>query len=166
MYMGLLDRLINKIGEVVGEEAKEGLQKAFGSGQRPAGQTGSADTDHYSNTDGQQAFGDGYYDFDGRPLADKLYEVLRDEFPEYVVNENVSPETLGGTGRFMRYSYGVYKDGQPKLFIMIINNNTCAMREYRWSKEQAEKAGVTLINFRLNEPNSVMYIRDRLHKYL
>ncbi|MBO7401791.1 MAG: hypothetical protein J6U10_02235, partial [Lachnospiraceae bacterium] len=77
-----------------------------------------------------------------------------------------SPETLGGTGRFMRYSYGVYKDGQPKLFIMIINNNTCAMREYRWSKEQAEKAGVTLINFRLNEPNSVMYIRDRLHKYL
>ena len=92
--------------------------------------------------------------------------MLEREFPEYQVRDRVSPETIGGTGRFMRYSFGVYKDDRPKLFIMLIGKTTCRLREYRWSKEQAEKAGVTLINFIEHEPNSVPYITQRLHKYL
>lgn len=106
-----------------------------------------------------------YYD-DGRSVHVKLLEVLESEFPQYTVRRNVSPTTIGGTGKFMDYSYGVYEGPYPKLFIMIIRNTTCSHRQYRWSKEQAQRAGVTMINFRENEPNSVPYITARLHKYL
>ncbi|MBQ6183049.1 MAG: zinc ribbon domain-containing protein [Clostridia bacterium] len=103
---------------------------------------------------------------DGRDVSEKLREVLASEFPAYTFRENVSPAEIGGTGKFMNYSFAVYKDNAPKLFMMIIGKTTCTHREYRWSKEQAQKAGVTMINFIRHEPNSVIYIKDRLHKYL
>ena len=106
-----------------------------------------------------------YYD-DGRDVSVKLREVLASEFASYTVKENVSPATIGGTGKFMNYSFAVYQGETPKLFMMIIGKTTCTHREYRWSKEQAAKAGVTMINFMAHEPNSVLYIKTRLHKYL
>jgi len=54
----------------------------------------------------------------------------------------------------------------PKLFIMIVGKNTTTHREYRWSREQAERAGVTMINFVAHYPNEIPYIVDRLHQYL
>ncbi len=109
---------------------------------------------------------DPMYRYDGREVDDKLREVLASEFPAYTFRENVSPTEIGGTGKFMNYSFAVYKDGEPKLFMMIIGKTTTSHREYRWSKEQAQKAGVTMLNFMRHEPNSVLYIKDRLHKYL
>ena len=97
---------------------------------------------------------------------EKLLKVLEAEFPEYDVVENVSPATIGGVGRFMNYSIGVYKGETPKLFIMIIGKTTCAHREYRWSKEEAMKNHIEMINFVEHYPNTIAYITDRLHKYL
>ena len=96
----------------------------------------------------------------------KLLNVLASEFPQYTVYENVSPTTIGGVGRFMPYSLGVYDGDVPKLFIMLVGKSTTAHREYRWSKEQAERAGVTMINFVEHYPNEIPYIVDRLHQYL
>ena len=166
--MGLLDKLISGIGKVVGESAADGIKKALQGEINDAKQAFNG-TNEADNTtgydDGTQEDG-GLYAEDGRPAAEKILEVLEREFPEYQVRDKVSPETLGGTGRFMRYSFGIYKDNVPKLFIMLIGKTTCRLREYRWSKEQAEKAGVTLINFIEHEPNSIPYITQRLHKYL
>lgn len=99
-------------------------------------------------------------------VDEKLRNILKSEFPQYEVREEVSPETLGGTGKFLPYSFGVYENGAPKLFIMVVYNNTCADRLYRWSKEEAEKAGVTLINFVHAFENREDYIINRLHQYL
>jgi hypothetical protein len=172
--MGLLDKLISGIGKVVGESAADGIKKALQGEIDDAKQAFNGTNEAGSTTASYNTTGDdnegsedgGLYNEDGRPAAEKIREVLEREFPEYQVRDNVSPETIGGTGRFMRYSFGVYKDNAPKLFIMLIGKTTCRLREYRWSKEQAEKAGVTLINFIVHEPNSVPYITQRLHKYL
>ena len=98
--------------------------------------------------------------------ATKIRNVLAGQFPLYQVQENVSPVTIGGTGRFMNYSFGVYQMGVPKLFIMLIGKTTCSHREYRWAKEQAAKAGVPMINFIVHYPNEISYITNRLHQYL
>lgn len=104
--------------------------------------------------------------FEDKEVDEKLREILASEFPQYEVKEQVSPTTIGGEGKFLPYDFAVYENGQPKLFIMVVYNNTCASREYRWSKEQAEFAGVTMINFVYAFENKKDYMIDRLHQYL
>ena len=105
-------------------------------------------------------------DTSGLTCREKILRVLADEFPRYDVKENVSPHTIGGQGRFMNYSIGVYDMDKPVLFIMIIGKTTTSHREYRWSREEAEKRGITFLNFIEHYPNRVEYIKERLHKYI
>lgn len=146
----------------VAQDAKEAVEKsanAVGTDQEPEWArkpepTAPSYEDDYESDEAQI------------PVADKIRSVMASEFPAYELRENVSPTTLGGTGRFMDYSFGVYQDGTPKLFMMIVGKTTCAHSEYRWSKEQAQAAGVEMINFVAHYPNKVDYIVNRLHQYL
>ena len=72
----------------------------------------------------------------------------------------------GGTGRFMDYDIVVYDGTQPKLVIMIIGKTTTSHREYRWSREEAEKRGCDFFNFIDHYPNRPEYITKRLHTVL
>ncbi|MBR4164579.1 MAG: hypothetical protein IKR11_13745 [Solobacterium sp.] len=103
---------------------------------------------------------------DGKTCREKILEVLASEFPQYTVKEDVSPTTIGGTGKFMNYSIAVYDGETPKLFMMLIDKTTTFHREYRWSREEAEKKGYTFLNFVKHYPNTIPYITDRLHQYL
>ena len=103
---------------------------------------------------------------DAKSAKEKIVEVLSEEFPAYSIRYDVSPVSIGGQGRFMNYSLGVYDGDVPKLFIMLISKTTTAHREYRWSKEEAEKNGITFLNFVEHYPNRKEYISERLHKYL
>ncbi|MBR5755106.1 MAG: hypothetical protein IKX97_04740, partial [Erysipelotrichaceae bacterium] len=112
---------------------------------------------------------DDYYEWlpeDDMPAKGKIMEVLAADFPEYEVREDVSPTLIGGTGKFLDYTLGVFKDNEPKLFIMVLDGRNDRRRTYRWSKEQAQKAGITMINFIEKSPNRYWYISERLHKYL
>lgn len=109
---------------------------------------------------------EGYEDVAEKMVEDKLRAVFQREFPQYEIREKVSPTTIGGTGNFRPYRFGVYENGTPKLFIMIVSHNTCRERLYRWSKEEAEKAGIPMINFVGLFENKIDYIIDRLHQYL
>ena len=103
---------------------------------------------------------------DGKTCREKILEVLASEFSNYTVKENVSPTTLGGTGRFMDYSIVVYDNDKPALIMMLIGKTTTYHREYRWSREVAEKNGYAFINFIEHYPNRPESISKRLHQYL
>ena len=103
---------------------------------------------------------------DGLTCQERIVRILHEEFPEYTVQQNVSPREFGGTGRFMDYSIVVYDGIAVKLIIMVIGKTTASHREYRWSREFAEANGYPLINFIRHYPNNPIYISERLHKYL
>lgn len=103
---------------------------------------------------------------DGLTCRERILKTLAEEFPAYAVKENVSPATVGGTGRFMNWSIVVYEGDAPKLVMMLIGKTTKAHREYRWSREAAESRGIAFINFVEHFPNRPEYISERLHKYL
>ena len=96
----------------------------------------------------------------------EIEEIVAECFPQYELRRNVSPTTIGGQGRFLDYSYGLYRDGVPKLFIMIVDKKTCCHRMYRWSKEEAANKGITMINFVEHFPNKYDYVKNRLAQYL
>ena len=169
---GMLNDLGSKIGTAAKEAAsQENIDKAKGVLSSIGSVISSAARDvkeKIEEEDAEQAKIKEYFtpDDDPRDAREKILQVLKDEFPQYSVREDVSPTELGGTGRFMNYSIGVYDGSAPKLFMMLIGKTTTSHREYRWSREVAEKNGIPMINFVKHYPNKVAYITERLHQYL
>lgn len=166
--MGFLDSLLRKSSNAVTSAAARAVGNAVGDVVEDAAQglmKGLKNAANDANEEIKQSktVRD---DFSDKEVDEKLREILKTEFSQYEVKEQVSPTTIGGEGKFLPYDFAVYENGQPKLFIMVVYNNTCASREYRWSKEQAESAGVTLINFVYAFENKKDYMVDRLHQYL
>lgn len=167
--MGLFDKLLNQGARVLKQVASEAIENVADevlnglngtdNTQKTTGNTVKAAVKRENVPAGYEGLGD-------EEVNAKLRAVLAKEFPQYEIREQVSPTTIGGTGKFLPYDFGVYENGAPKLFIMVVFNNTCCHREYRWSKEQAEKAGVPMINFVYAFENKIDYIIERLHKYL
>ena len=139
--MGLLDKLIKEgaeaLKDVASEENKKKAQELFGSLKEGLEEHkedlkkaldeikeeyGVPETSKPSSSSSYEKYLPEDYDSDTDPRScrEKILAVLADEFPRYDVRENVSPAEIGGTGRFMNYSIGVYDGREPKLFIMII----------------------------------------------
>lgn len=182
---GAMEKAVTPVAEKWANKTAEGLDAAAGNVESDVKATNSAfdnlkrASENYAQAM-EKAAGDlgyaaenanayakaGMLEEDGIEAATKIRKVLAEDFSSYEVKENVSPTTLGGTGKFMNYSFGVYQGGAPKLFIMMVGKTTCSSRIYRFSKEQAAKSGVTMINFVSHYPNNVEYIKERLKKYL
>lgn len=152
--MGLFDRLIREGAKAITKAATDAIESVGDDICRGIDSL----TERVDNA--------GYDNLEEEDVDRKLRAVLAKEFPQYEVREQVSPVTLGGTGRFRPYDFGIYENDSPKLFIMVVYNNTCVQREYRWSKEQAASAGVPMINFVYAFENRMDYIINRLHQYL
>lgn len=182
---GAMEKAVTPVAEKWANKTAEGLDAAAGNAEADIKATGSAfdnlkrASENYAKAmekaagemgyavDNANAYAKaGMFEEDGIEAATKIRKVLAEDFASYEVKENVSPTTLGGTGKFMNYSFGVYQAGAPKLFIMMVGKTTCSTRLYRFSKEQAAKSGVTMINFVSHYPNNVEYIKERLKKYL
>lgn len=170
-----VEKAVNPVAEKWANQTAQDLDTAAGAVNAEAKQTGGAfanlrrAAENYANaldTAVKEYEETEKYIDDGIDAAVKIRKVLAESFPQYEIKENVSPATIGGSGNFMNYSFGVYSAGTPKLFIMLVGKTTCSTRNYRWSKEQAAKSGVTMINFVKHYPNNVGYIKDRLQQYL
>lgn len=178
--MGLLDQLLKEgadiLKEVASDENKEKaaelLNSLKGTLEEHAGEfknlVDELQKEAGKNPKEEMEYKESYFEpvEDGKTSKERILEVLRNEFPAYTVKEDVSPTTIGGQGRFMNYSIGVYQGDVPKLFIMMIGKTTTTHREYRWSREEAEKKGIPFINFISHYPNTAEYVSNRLHKYL
>ena len=176
--MGFLDKLLNQGARILKEAAGDALENAADEiisglkGNEAQSVNSSVRRDNCeavpdTDCDDYEMVPEGYdAALQDEDVEVKLRTVLAKEFPQYEVREQVSPTTLGGTGKFLPYTFGVYENDRPKLFIMVVGKNTCQHRDYRWSKEEAQKAGVTMINFVEAFDNYINYIIERLHQYL
>lgn len=172
--MGLFDsilkqgarRLISEVTSAAIDTVADEIKKNFTEGNSTTTTTTTAKKELTLEEIVGYKVPEGYEEVAEKDVEDKLRLVFQKEFSQYEIREQVSPTTIGGTGNFMPYSFGVYENGAPKLFIMVVYNNTCRERLYRWSKEEAEKAGVPLINFVFVFENRIDYIINRLHQYL
>lgn len=179
---GAVEKAVNPVAEKWANQTAQNLDNAAGamnssaketndafSNLRKAAENYASAMEKVANDAGYEAnsssSSNGYYN-DGMDAAYKIRNVLSESFPQYQIRENVSPATIGGSGNFMNYSFGVYSAAGPKLFIMLVGKTTCSTRTYRWSKEQAARCGVPMINFVTHYPNNIDYIVNRLQKYL
>lgn len=100
-------------------------------------------------------------------LSEKLEYVAANSFPEYELRKEISASEMGAGHEAKNYSYGLYKNGEPKAFMMIISDrNQYRKKEIRLAKEAAEWNGVPYMNFFSHLPNEETYIDERIRKNL
>ncbi len=92
----------------------------------------------------------------------RLEAIFATDYSSYEVKKELSPASLGGTGRFRPYTYALFLNGTPKAFIMVTEHNKDILRVFRWSKEFAQANNVPFINFLTQFPNTEEYIKNRL----
>ncbi len=161
--MGFLDDLFKAVNTLKNVAEEFNKQTGGALGQQPK------TAPNYGNPAAQQNYApQNDPDMEDEPadVRKEIEDIVAECFPQYELRRNVSPTTIGGQGRFLDYSYGLYRDGAPRLFIMIVDKKTCSHRIYRWSKEEAAKRGITMINFVEHFPNKYYYVKNRLAQYL
>ena len=139
--MGLLDKLVKEgteiLKEVATEENKEkaadllnSLKGAFEEHKDELKQFAES----FQMETKTEEYKESYFEEvdDGKDCRERILEVLANEFPQYAVKENVSPTTIGGTGRFMDYSIVVYENdiiGLDRIDVHLDRVYTIFLRE-------------------------------------
>ena len=158
--MGFFDKLLSggakKLVSNVFDNAVDQISDAI------RGEKSSSDTASGSNTSSSSSSSRAVSHSKAAPVAARLEKIFASDYAEYEIRKEVSPTTIGGTGNFRPYTYGMYLNGEPKAFIMITDHNKEVLRTFRWSKEEAEKNNIPFINFLTQFPNTEEYIKNRL----
>ncbi len=95
-------------------------------------------------------------------ISSRLDKIFASDYSSYEIRKNVSPTTIGATEEAKNYTYGLYLNGVPKLFIMIAEHNQDALRTYRLAKSAALNNGIGYVNFLTQFPNTADYIKGRI----
>jgi hypothetical protein len=104
------------------------------------------------------------------PANVKTYfdELLRDNFAEYEVKENIHPKTFSETAEkwFREYTYVLYKGDKAVVAIMLTPHNRNTTQAFGGAREVAIKAGVKFMNFMTHYPNERDYVVNRIKSAL
>lgn len=98
-------------------------------------------------------------------LRNRLEAVFAEEWGSYEVRRQVPADTFGAPEGAWAYSYGLYKEGQPKAMFMVLNNKNHYKRKGVLAARSAcLENGVAYMNFMSYLPNHREYISERLRK--
>ena len=104
---------------------------------------------------------------DEQRCRNNIEQVIASEYVGYELRRNVPSAEMHATDNAVDYTYGLYNNGYPVLFInVIVNRNNYSLLRFRRAKEAAEANGVPHLNFFSHLPNEVSYISNRLYKTL
>ena len=117
-------------------------------------------------------------------MLDYFRDILFTEFPQYTVRENVAVTELAGDANdsFQLYKtrpYQAYKAewGQPYSFVLYMNGDVKGVVmlgdkesgsniKYLIARVYAKKLNIPYINFYTSMPNEILYVVDRINKFL
>ena len=95
----------------------------------------------------------------------RLETIIAEEFSEYELRKEIPAAEMTSYDGAKDYSYGLYLNGTPKAFIMIMENKNHYMKkEVVLAKQAAEQSGIPYMNFMPHLPNTPEYISNRLRQ--
>lgn len=103
--------------------------------------------------------------YDEQRCKRNIEQVISNEYVGYDLRRNVPSTEMYATDNAVDYTYGLYRNGFPVLFINVIENrNDYSLLRYRRAKEAAVANGVPHLNFFSHLPNEISYISNRLRE--
>lgn len=96
-------------------------------------------------------------------LRTNLESVLSSEWSDFEVRREIPASELGAPERARAYSYGLYKNGQPKAMFLVVTDKYHHLNGAARQAQTACKAkGIPCMNFFSHLPNTTEYISQRL----
>lgn len=96
-------------------------------------------------------------------LRTNLESVLSSEWSDFEVRREIPASGLGAPERARAYSYGLYKNGQPKAMFLVVTDKYHHLNGAARQAQTACKAkGIPCMNFFSHLPNTTEYISQRL----
>ncbi|MDD3401267.1 MAG: hypothetical protein PHT58_06550 [Eubacteriales bacterium] len=94
--------------------------------------------------------------------------ILRSNFPQYMVHQNVPASRLGldAVGNEKPYDFVLYGNDDIAGVIMLTEHNRDRNMAFRNAKGAAQDAGIPFINFYKHYPNESDYVIERIRSYL
>ena len=171
--MGFLSNLLNREAKKVLGDVLDTVADGVSDVIRSAGQTSVAgQTSASGHTTVAQSSGSAshvhreigksiaYNEAALRNLLEKNFEEL---FPEYEVRKNVPASQLNAEAGAENYSYGLFRNGQPKAMIMILmQSNDYRLARIRKAQAACQTQGIPYMNFMYHLPNREDYVANRL----
>ncbi|MBQ1393905.1 MAG: hypothetical protein II919_05655 [Lachnospiraceae bacterium] len=100
-------------------------------------------------------------------LHDRIRKVLRENYSEYEVRENVPAGEFGEKNDGMPYSFVLYHGGSVKLTIMVLNGrNDYKLKRVVNAHKASKNAGANCINIMSYLPSTYEYINQRIYDHL
>ena len=100
-------------------------------------------------------------------VVERLKSVCGRKYPDYELKANVDASVFYADAKASNYSYVMYKDGQPKLSIMILDgHNDYRLKRVVLAHEASEAQGVGCINIMTFLPSTTEYIEGRIKEHL
>lgn len=100
-------------------------------------------------------------------VVERLKSVCSRKYPDYELKANVDASVFYADAKASNYSYVMYKDGQPKLSIMILEgSNDYRLKRVVLAHEASEAQGVGCINIMTFLPSTTEYIEGRIKEHL
>lgn len=101
--------------------------------------------------------------YDEERCRNNIEQVISNEYVGYDLRRNVPSTEMYATDNAVDYTYGLYRNGFPVLFINVIGNrNDYSLLRFRRAKEAAVANGVPHLNFFSHLPNEISYISNRI----
>lgn len=98
-------------------------------------------------------------------LRTNLESVLNSEWSDFELRREVPASELGAPERARAYSYGLYKNGQPKaMFLVVTDKNHHLNSATRQAQTACKAKGIPCMNFFSHLPNTTEYISQRLRE--
>lgn len=98
-------------------------------------------------------------------LRTNLESVLNSEWSDFELRKEVPASELGAPERARAYSYGLYKNGQPKAMFLVVTDKYHHLNGAARQAQTACKAkGIPCMNFFSHLPNTTEYISQRLRE--
>ncbi len=99
-------------------------------------------------------------------VEENFYALLCSEFSGYTINRHVPSQPFGASQYAGDFTFGLYLDGVPKLFIMLVPKNKYQNRPYAHAKDASLNNGIPFQFYFLHFENNRDYVINRIKSVL
>ncbi len=100
----------------------------------------------------------------GSSIEIRMNEILSSEFSGFEVRKEIPSTDYGAAVGSRNYSYGLFRNGSPVLFILLTEHNRDNNRAFRGAKEASDRSGIPVMNFYTHMENEHQYVTNRIRQ--
>ena len=162
---GISNGINNALEGTIGNKLSEALSPLGEALDKMADQTTNTASEQNATANNSTSYNSGELLING-DVAENFYRILSTEFAGYELRRNVSPTTIGGSSVARDYTFGLYQNGTPRLFITLTPHNRYQNRPFREAKSACESSGIKFLNFFTHFANEKNYVINRINDAL